>query len=87
MAIRRRTHHGFGPILPPARSVVDEELLAETLRQPLPYHTRDDVKLAAGGCADNAPALISIDGSSPRCIHCQHLAYIGLRYAKLSRNQ
>jgi hypothetical protein len=57
MAIRRRTHHGFGPKLPPARSVVDEELLAEALRQPLPYHTRDDVKLAAGGVPTTLPRL------------------------------
>ena len=36
---------------------------------------------------DGRFAWTLIDGSSPRCIHRQHLAYIGLGYAKLSRNE
>src|SRR5215813_419997 len=49
IAIRRRTHDGFGgDIGGSPRPILDDKwLLAEPLRQPLPYQTRDNALRAA----------------------------------------
>ena len=50
IAVRRRTHDRLGgDIAAGARPVLDDELLAEPLRQPLTDQARDDVGRAAGG--------------------------------------
>ena len=49
IAIRRRAHDRLGAdIAAGARPVLDNELLAEPLRQPLTHQARDDVGRAAG---------------------------------------
>ena len=49
VAVGRRVHDGLGAdIAAGARPVLDDELLAEPLRQPLPHQPRDDVGRAAG---------------------------------------
>src|SRR5215831_2582550 len=49
IAIRRCTHDGLGAdIAACARSVLDEEWLSESLRQPLGDQTREDVICPAG---------------------------------------
>src|SRR5215831_17969875 len=54
IAIGYRTHDGLrGDISAGARSVLDDKLLAEPLRQPLADQARDDVGAAAGGKADD----------------------------------
>jgi hypothetical protein len=54
IAVRRRPHDHFGAdIAAGARPVLDDELLAEPLRQPLPDQARQNVGRAAGGEADN----------------------------------
>src|SRR5215468_6526441 len=54
MAVGRCTRHGLGGDLPlGARSVLDDEWLAETLRQPLTNQAREDVGWAAGRKADH----------------------------------
>src|SRR5262249_59066171 len=51
---RSRTHDGLGgDVSPGPRPVLDDELLAEPLRQPLADQARDDVGAAAGGEADD----------------------------------
>src|SRR5262245_61977058 len=56
MAIGGRMRHGLGGDLPlRARSVLDDEWLAETLRQPLTNQAREDVGWTAGGKADHDP--------------------------------
>ena len=50
VAVGFRTHDRLGgDIAAGARPVLDDEWLAETLRQPLPYQARNDVDLAARG--------------------------------------
>ncbi len=50
IAVRRRAHDRLGPdIAAGARPVLDDEWLAEPLRQPLTDEARDDVGRAAGG--------------------------------------
>ena len=50
VAVRRRAHDRLGAdIAAGARPVLDDELLAEPLRQPLTDQARDDVGRAAGG--------------------------------------
>ena len=54
IAVRRRAHDRLGgDIAASARPVLDDELLAEPLRQPLTDQARDDVGRAAGGEADD----------------------------------
>ncbi len=54
VAVRRRTHDRLGgDIAAGARPVLDDEWLAEPLRQPLTYQTRENVVRAAGGKADD----------------------------------
>ena len=54
VAVGRRAHDRLGgDIAAGARPVLDDELLAEPLRQPLTDQARDDVGRAAGGKADN----------------------------------
>ena len=54
IAVRRRTHDRLGgDVAAGARPVLDDEWLAEPLRQPLTDETRDDVGRAAGGKADD----------------------------------
>jgi hypothetical protein len=53
MAVGGRTRDCFGGDLPlSARPVLDDERLAETLRQPLTNQAREDVGRAASGKAD-----------------------------------
>ena len=54
VAVRRRTHDRLGgDIAAGARPVLDDEWLAEPLRQPLTHQAREDVVRAAGGKADD----------------------------------
>ena len=54
VAVRRRAHDRLGAdIAAGARPVLDDEWLAEPLRQPLADQARDDVGAAAGGKADD----------------------------------
>src|SRR5215472_14779309 len=54
IAIRYRTHDGLrGDIGAGARPVLDNELLAEPLREPLADQASDDVGAPAGGKADD----------------------------------
>ena len=54
VAVRSRAHDRLGgDIAACARPVLDDELLAEPLRQPLTDQTREDVVRAAGGKADD----------------------------------
>ncbi len=54
IAVRRRTHDRLGAdIAGGARPVLDDEGLAEPLRQPLAHQTCDDVARAAGGKTDD----------------------------------
>ena len=54
IAVRGRAHDRLGAdIAAGTRPVVDDELLAEPLRQPLTDQARDDVGRAAGGIANN----------------------------------
>ena len=54
VAVRRRTHDRLGgDIAAGARPVLDDEWLAEPLRQPLTDQAREDVVRAAGGKADD----------------------------------
>src|SRR6516164_1836151 len=56
MSIRRRTHDRLcADIAAAPRSVVDNKLLAEALRQPLTDQARDYVDTAASGKADGNP--------------------------------
>ncbi len=53
IAIRRRTDRGGGcDIAAGAGAVLHDELLAQTLRQPLAHEARHDVDRAAGGKTD-----------------------------------
>ena len=50
VAVRGRAHDRLGgDIAAGARPVLDDELLAEPLRQPLTHQAREDVGRAAGG--------------------------------------
>ena len=54
VAVRRRTHDRLGgDIATGARPVLDDEWLAEPLRQPLTHQAREDVVRTAGGKADD----------------------------------
>ena len=54
VAVRRRAHDRLGgDIAAGARPVLDDEWLAEPLRQPLTDQAREDVGRAAGGKADD----------------------------------
>src|ERR1700686_1674438 len=54
ISVRARPHHRLGPDRAACtRPVVDDERLAEPLRQRLTDQTREDVKRAAGGEADD----------------------------------
>ena len=54
VAVGRRTHDRLGAnIVAGARPVLDDEWLAEPLRQPLSHQAREDVGRAAGGKADD----------------------------------
>src|SRR6266852_5309560 len=70
MAVGRRTHDRLGcDIGPRARPVVDDEWLAEPLRQPLTHQAREDVLRAAGGTADDKthqPRRIGLRPCDPR---------------------
>src|SRR5262249_13935406 len=56
MAVGGRTRHYLGGDLPlRARSILDDEWLAETLRQPLTNQAREDVGWTAGRKADHDP--------------------------------
>src|SRR6266436_312661 len=56
VAVRRRLHDRLGTdIAGGTRSVLDDEWLAEALRQPLTHQARDGVSWAAGGKAHNDP--------------------------------
>src|SRR5262245_1352335 len=70
IAVRERTHDGLrGDITAGTRPVLDDELLAEPLRQPLTDETRGDVGATGGGIADNQahrPRRISLRPSEAR---------------------
>ena len=54
VAVGRRVHDHLGrDVGAGARAVLDDELLAEPFRQPLPRQPRDDVGRAAGGKAND----------------------------------
>jgi hypothetical protein len=54
VAVRRRAHHRFGrDIAAGARPVVDDDSLAQAIRQPLADHAGDDVGRAAGRNLDD----------------------------------
>src|SRR5260370_1892351 len=54
IAIRGRMHDGLGgDISAGTRPVLDNELLAEPLREPLPYQACHDVGATSGGKSDN----------------------------------
>jgi len=54
IAIRRSAYDRLGrDIAARTRPIVDDELLAEPLRQPLSHEARNDVVRAAGGKADD----------------------------------
>src|SRR5262245_30805799 len=54
MAVGGRTRHCLdGDVARSTRPVLDDEWLAETLRQPLTNQAREDVRRAARGEADN----------------------------------
>ena len=54
ITVRRRLHDRFGAeIAAGARPVLDDELLTEPLRQPLPHQARKNIGRAAGGEADD----------------------------------
>jgi len=70
IAIRCRTHDRLrGDITAGARPVLDDELLAEPLREPLADQACDDVGAAAGGKADDdadRPRRIGLRPGDPR---------------------
>src|SRR5262245_46702816 len=54
VAIRRRTHDGFGGNISTGTGpVLDDKWLAEPLRQPLPNQAPNDIRPAAGDNADD----------------------------------
>src|SRR5262249_34804745 len=54
IAVRARAHDRLGShIAAGTRSVLDNKRLTETLRQPLGYQARDDIRPAAGRKTDN----------------------------------
>jgi len=54
VSVRRRSQSGLGAdIARSASAVLDDELAAETLREPLCHHARNDVGGAPGGKADD----------------------------------
>src|SRR5262249_14666077 len=56
IAVGGHLHDGLGgDIACGARPVLDDELLAEPLGEPLPHQAREDVGRAAGGEADDKP--------------------------------
>ena len=66
VAVRWRTHDRLGgDIAAGTRPVVDEELLTETVREPLSHQARDDVDLAPSRKADD-------NAHRPRRIACAH---------------
>ena len=69
VAVGGRTHDRLGAdIAAGARPVLDDEWLAEPLRQPLTHQARDDVGRAAGGKADDRCAPAATDRLAPsRC--------------------
>ena len=67
VAVRRRFHDHFGAdIAGGARSVLDDELLAKSLRQPLTHQARDDVGRTTGRKADNDAHRVRRIGFRPR---------------------
>src|SRR5262249_4819643 len=67
MAVGGRTRHYLGGDLPlRARSILDDEWLAETLRQPLTNQAREDVGWTAGRKADHDPHRPRRVGLRPR---------------------
>ena len=66
VAVRRRAHDRLGgDIAAGARPVLDDEWLAEPLRQPLTDQAREDVVRAAGGKADDRCAPAATDRFAP----------------------
>ena len=56
MTVRGRLHERLrGDVAAGARPVIDDELLAKSLRQPLPDQACDDVRRATGRNADDDP--------------------------------
>src|SRR5262245_49136589 len=71
IAVRECTHDGLrGDITARAWPVLDDELLAEPLRQPLTDETRGDVGATGGGIADNQAHWPRRIGLRPR--HMRH---------------
>ena len=69
IAIRGRTHDGLGgDISTGARPVLDDKLLAKSLREPLTDQASDDVDAAAGWNADDnahRPRWIGLRSRNP----------------------
>src|SRR5262249_39978783 len=70
VAVRRRPYNRLsGNIRARPGPVLDDELLAEPIRQPLSHEASDDVLIGAGGCADDHAHRLRRISLSP-CLAC-----------------